>query len=467
MLTATTYRSVLRDALKRHKRLSAPSQQSNLSTITEALNAYVPYLLVLDASLNNQRTAPTISISPTSPFQSQWRPTLTRPSNPALREPDRVTLNHVSEELAFVLQTLAYIQVIQSRTALLPLYASSPPPSQEQRTLAIGTAMKYLLEAHSIHAYTINPSPKQPKAIPVPKPDTVLAAQPPLDVSSSTQIALTALAWSEATLLSVLQSDPYIAAVLESRSATSKEWMISAPHISKVRIGLLARLCLRSAECAAKASGSLAQNGQKTDEDLLKYTDNLRRTARAKAARFLGIDAEASGKTGEGIAWLKGARRELGYADDDTDGLKRRGFKGLRQTWAEKREDKRLLKGDSESWGMDAGKLEEARVVEWLEGKWTRENEIVVHDFVPPYEPLLAGMPSGRDFHSPKAWVPPALDEGVLESMRVMPDSGRAAFRGTEEDSGDEDGRIGGPAEPVGAFPGTGREYSTDTPAYY
>jgi len=102
--------------------------------------------------------------------------------------------------------------------------------------------------------------------------------------------------------------------------------------------------------------------------------DDLRRTARAKAARFQAIGAEGQGKVGEGIAWLRGAKKELGFAADEAGKL--RGVAKLRKDWKEKREDRRVQKGDAD-WGADAGKFEEGRVLEMLEKKWVKMNDTV------------------------------------------------------------------------------------------
>ncbi len=66
---------------------------------------------------------------------------------------------------------------------------------------------------------------------------------------------------------------------------------------------------------------------------------------------------------------------------------------------------------------------------------------------VPPSEPLLASMPSGREYHTARMWVVPALDEDSLVRMRAPPDHSEA-FEGEEEDSADEDQRTA-----PGAFP--------------
>lgn len=84
---------------------------------------------------------------------------------------------------------------------------------------------------------------------------------------------------------------------------------------------------------------------------------------------------------------------------------------------------------------------------------------------IPPSEPLVASMPSGRDYRDPKMYVIPALDEEAIVRMRAPPDPGDAAFEGEEDDSGDEEERAHTTA-PIGAFPGTKAEYSGGT-SYY
>lgn len=71
---------------------------------------------------------------------------------------------------------------------------------------------------------------------------------------------------------------------------------------------------------------------------------------------------------------------------------------------------------------------------------------------VPPFEPLLAGMPSGREIHVSKPYVPPELDADVLEKMRAPPDpQDERALMDDGNDSSDEEV----PAENgvPGAFP--------------
>lgn len=218
------------------------------------------------------------------------------------------------------------------------------------------------------------------------------------------------LALAEATLLAVLKDDPYPAVVAQGRNAQDKEWMYKAPDIPKVRAHLFARLCLAAAEHAGKAHGLCAwqagpgvvekmralqirgkkNGGGDEDEDgglggsgsgsgklsegFVRYLEDLRRTSRAKACRFFGIDAELGGQTGDAIGWLHAALQELGVEVKDSS-KKASGLSRLKKEWTEKREDRKVEKGTT--WGADAGKLEETRVVEMLESKWTKQNDTV------------------------------------------------------------------------------------------
>lgn len=63
-------------------------------------------------------------------------------------------------------------------------------------------------------------------------------------------------------------------------------------------------------------------------------------------------------------------------------------------------------------------------------------------------------MPSGREYHTPKMWIVPALDEDSLIRMRAPPDPSEA-FEGDEEDSADEDQRTAPGAFPVQSTSGS------------
>lgn len=354
--------------MKKQKRLSPQSQAANLSSVQLDVEAYLPYLFALDGGLSNQSIAgEEVDVVLKSTPTLEWRPTLSSSLVPG-REPPRQKLNSLEYELYFVLSTLAYTYILSSRASLQPLYSSTTSsPSTDQRTTAIQVATKQLLAAGAIHSYLVSRS-------------EALSTTPPCrDISISTFQALSSLALAEATLLAVLKDDPYPAAVAQDRNKNDREWMIKAPEIPKIRAHLFARLCLAASEHAAKASslfGSIGGTGQgNIDEDLLKYVGDLRKAGRGKACRFFGIDAELGGKTGEAIAWLRAGLSELGFTPRGEDPKKGLSFGRLKKEWSEKREDRNVEKGTS--WGSDAGRLEEVRVLEMLDAKWTKMNDTV------------------------------------------------------------------------------------------
>lgn len=376
-LTASTYRGVLRDTLKKHKRLPPVSQSANICNVLQSLNGYLPYLLAVDAGLSNQPVAgeELDVVLNTSP-SIEWRPTLT--SSIPGRQLPRVKVDSLEYEVYFTLATFAHTQTLLARGALHPLYSSATAsPSSEARTTAITTATKYLLSAASVHAYLARRS------------EALSSPAPCVDIATPSLSALSSLALAEATLLAVLKDDPYPAVVAQERNKNDKEWMIKAPEIPKVRAHLYARLCLAAAEHAARAlsllnsSAGKSKDVGKVDDGLLRYVEDLCKTGRGKACRFFGIDAELGGETGKAIAWLRGGMHELGITSrlEEQELGKKSTFGRLRKEWTEKREDKKIEKGTS--WGSDAGRFEEGRVLEMLEAKWVKINDTV--QSIPPY----------------------------------------------------------------------------------
>lgn len=466
-LNASTYRGVVRDALKKHKRLPPSSQISNLNTVISSVNGYLPYLLIVEEGLNNKgpahvtlKTAPVI----------EWRPTLSGEVVPG-RERGRVKISSLEHEIAFVISTLGFTHVLASRSALQPLYSTrSEFLGAQERTNAVQTATKSLLEAASVYDYLAHRGEKATVSPPCP------------DVAQGMARALSSLALAEATLLAVLKDDPYPAIVAQDRNKNDKEWMFKAPEIPKVRAHLYARLCLAASEHAAKASSlcSTAGSGShKINSALLKYIEDLRRTCRARACRFFGIDAELGGQVADGIGWVRAGLSELGVEPKDHS-KKGLSFSKLKKDFSEKREDRRVDK--EAAWGSDAGKLEEIRILEMLDAKWNKVNDTVSlptpsteqwltsqmnTQFVPPVNTLLSKMPSGREIHTIKPYEIPSLDNDIVEGMRAPPEGDDAYV-----DNLSSDDEIKGEASaPIGAFPGTVNDYSRSpsTPgnAYY
>ena len=361
-LTATACRGVCRNVLKKHKRLPPQSKNSNLSTVLSALNDYLLYLLTLDAALSSKSVnGEEVELVLKKEIAVEWRTTLTA-TTPGRQAP-RHRGKGLDYEISFILHTLGCAYTLQARAQLLALYASVTPTS-DQRVSIITAATKHLLQANSIHNCLAS------RAI---ETDASYAT---IETLSQTQVGLAALALAEATLLAVLKDDPYPAVVAQSRNKNDTDWMIRPPEIPKVRAHLFARLCLAAADHAGKAEAMLSASGR-VDERLMKYMKNLNRTSRAKACRFFGIDAELGGEAGQGIAWLVGGKKLLGYAGGEESGSKLSGLAKLKKDWKEKREDKKIEKGGE--WGSDAGRLEELRAIEMLEEKWNKMNDTVGH----------------------------------------------------------------------------------------
>lgn len=363
--SATIHRAVLRNALKKHKRLPVQARDSNISNILAAINDYLPYLCGLDAGLSGSPVdGEEVDVVLVKEVEPEWRASLAA-ALPG-REAPRIKGKGLDYEICYVLTTLAYVYVSLARVHLRTLYASQTPTA-DQRITGITTATKYLLQANSIHNYLSTRFS-----------DATLPSAA-VDVSASTQGALASLAMAEATLLAVLKDDSYPAAVAQERNKDDKDWMIKAPNIPKVRAKLFTRLCLAASEHGGRAQAMLdsssAARSKGVDEALLKYMEDLKRTSRAKACRFFAIDAELDGKTGEAIAWLLAGKKELGFASTNGEGSRLKGLAKLKKDWTERREDKKIEKGGV--WGNDAGRLEEARVIEMLEKKWNKMNDTV------------------------------------------------------------------------------------------
>jgi hypothetical protein len=78
----------------------------------------------------------------------------------------------------------------------------------------------------------------------------------------------------------------------------------------------------------------------------------------------------------------------------------------------------------------------------------------------------MSNMPSGREYHQPKAYAPPCLGEDILAQMRAPPEPSDLKIYGEEPDSGDESDAETLVAEPPGAFPGAPSQYASNS-SYY
>ena len=358
------------------------------------MQEYIPYLFVLDAALRGEENSPEhVEVTLEREVSVQWRVTLSA-ATPGRRDPTRVSVKGLDAEISFVLLTLAEVHSLLARVQLRNLYDRSSEggaPSSEQRAKDVAAAMNHLLQAHSVCSYLVERVHNDPSSV-----------QVPADISPSVLSALTSLLFAEATLAVVVKDDPYAEVVARGRHKQDNEWMYAAPKLPKVRAHLFARLCLKAEEHASRGaallSGVSAQGAHvesdsskiwskvpssssqaiKPDERIAKYLQDLQRAAKGKACRFLGIDADAEGKTATGIAWLKAAKQELGL--ESTEGkeaniVNNLGLRKLKKDWRERREDQRVEKG--QEWGADAGKMEEVRICDYLLSEWNKFNDMV------------------------------------------------------------------------------------------
>ncbi|KAG7144128.1 pH-response regulator protein palC like [Verticillium longisporum] len=97
--------------------------------------------------------------------------------------------------------------------------------------------------------------------------------------------------------------------------------------------------------------------------------------------------------------------------------------------------------------------MEETRVIEHLEVKWTKINDLVTTQAIPTTGSVLAQMPSGREIHTIKPFQPAELDRSVLEATRAPPD--RSDDFG-EALSSDDEAKDQQHADPPGAGDGAG-----------
>ncbi|KAI4226204.1 MAG: hypothetical protein L6R36_003340 [Xanthoria steineri] len=452
-LAAQTQQVILRSALKTYAHASATQQYRHFTAIVSALDNYIPYLVALSSGLDGKTVnGEEVDVVLRQEIECEWNSVLAAtnavawPRKGGRGKKGRVKLKGVDAEVVMVLTTLATLHRLLAREQLRGIFtAGNAFPEPDARTNAIAGATRALLTANGIHMYLTKSCAS---LSPTGAAGERIEMHPP-ELSAGAQNGLAELSMAEATLLAVLKDDPYPAVVMQTRDQNDKEWMVKAPEIPKVRAHLFARLCIAAGEHAGRAeallsSSHLGGDTMKVDEDIVDYSRNLRRTARAKAGRFFGIDKELGGETGTAIAWLRGAKRELEFGtagSQDGKGWARKWGK-VKKGLEEKMEDRKIEKGGE--WGTDAGRIEEGRVVEMLEKKWVKMNDRINIQSIPPFESLLASMPSGREIHSSPTYVAQELETDVLERLRAPPDAENARALAKDDDSSEDEAQVDG-----------------------
>ncbi|KAK6358494.1 hypothetical protein TWF730_007827 [Orbilia blumenaviensis] len=434
----TTRRALLRDTLKRYKRLTPTEQYNNLPSLLSSISEYLPYLYTLDAYITSQ------DITPLVEFETEWRAVLSRRIVPT--ELPRIRRKGLDYEICFATATLAYLHTLRARTFLMSAI-QAPPPSDSNTTSTsihlINQAKDQILTAASIFLYLRNISTTRERG----------DSQPmPADVTTSMYNALWSLCLASATLLAVLKDDPYPSIVALQHDKNSKEWMYKAPTVpTRNRSLLLARLCMYSADMAGKAAAGVAATPG-SGAELKAYCEDMAKTAKAKACRFLGVDAEAQGKLGEAIGWVLAGKEVLGMVvgGEGDKGKLGRGLDILKKA----REERKMERAPMEALlGPDAGKLEEAMVLNELERRWKRINDSVNFQTVQSTSSLLAMLPTGRPvFPENQTWTPPKLSSSELSQLQTQaPNGGDLDWVGVDDSDDDMSPPEG--SMPPGGFP--------------
>jgi len=466
-LEASTRRLVVRSALKCNRVLFAEGVYTGLGALKDALLDYLPYLLALDSGLSGKTVSgEEVHVTLEREIEVEWRSSIAATA-PGRRVP-RSRGKGLDYELLFVLVTIGYVTLLSARSQFIRLHTLS----LDQKKVGLNEIMKKLLTAESHFSRAL--------ALSTSLPASSLPAGA-IDIHPQTLIALSSLCLAQATLLAVARDDPYPSLAARARDDSDKEWMYKAPDMPKVRAHVFARLCLAAADHAAKAFTMFSsRRSHGTDvasvrEDLVKLTRDVQRTARGRACRFIGIDAELGGKVGEGLGWLNAGKREVGLPvargfalDKDGGGSKfKPSLTKLKSQWSE-RQERRNVDGKAngsragDASGIDdAGKTEEGRVLDMLEKNWSKVNDLISHQIVPDEKQLMESMPSGREVHTPRSLEGPVLAEDMLERLRAPPE--RDEERDGSDDSVDE---IEGEGLP-GSFPDAPSRNATGQATYY
>lgn len=458
-LTCTTYRGILRDALKQHKRLATAAQNANLKHIISVTTEYLGYVLFLYDSIQSGLVA---RIPEAPELETEWRSVLTATSRfGAVRELPRRKWRGIEYEVFWVLSTLAYANALQSRALLLEFLSTSPGSAadNEARSKLIPQSIDHLLTSASIFDYLLTlPSPAQQHAGGTAgesgksKGAEKVYETLPIDLSEQMISSLSSACLASATLLAVLKSDPYPSYLAlttnssksKSNDACSKDYLYQPPAPpTGVKALLFSRICIAASEYASKAQGaisSLISQGE-VSSDYVRYLEGLKRASRARGCRFLGIDAEAQGRVGEGLGWIRLGREIIGVQPSASESSENKENGNKEKKSLSSRMDKlRLSKkstpsiptpsasSSSSSASGSSGGLapyldpcnihSEYETLNALDTKWTNLNNKVMFQPILSPKSLTGKIPSGRKVHNVKVYTPPTLGPEIIEKLK-------------------------------------------------
>src|SRR5579859_1393024 len=159
-----------------------------------------------------------------------------------------------------------------------------------------------------------------------------------------------------------------------------------ASRKSTVSPSLMARICSAAADHLSSAQGILAscRNKRELDDDLVLYVSQDRDLAQAAVYRWMGQDADKSGKVGDSIGCILLSLNIL-----------------------------KKLKNSKLPSISSRAKIDYI-VVEELYRNWTKYNDSVAFEPVLDSATVQDRVPSGREVLSMKAFVQPKLKFGEL-----------------------------------------------------
>lgn len=436
-LSCTTYRGILRDSLKAHKRLPPSAQGANIKHIISVTIEYISYLQFLQEAIKTGDASP---LAGAPEIETAWRPTLSSSARFGITSGERRKGKGLDYELFWAYSTLAYAHTIHARALLMDFFTPSNASSDSSASPLLPQAMEHVLNSASIFNYILT--------LPPPKSGTGEEKNAiPVNICEPMLSSLASISIASATLLAVLKTDPYptylaITAIPGSKKNNdiySKEYLYSPPAPpTGVKAMLYSRLCIAASEHAARAQGvisGLVRAGM-VNEEYSNYLDELKRVAKARGCRFLGVDAEAQGKPGglgEGIGWIKLAKEILAgsvpsSSSDDKDSKEKK-------TLASRMEKLRLSKSSSPSPPSSSSSAQnpagglpprldpctvnsELPTIEALEAKWSKTNDKLAFEKVAPTNSLVGKIPGGREFLTVKPYSPAKLEDSSINTLR-------------------------------------------------
>jgi len=453
-LSCTTHRGILRDSLKGHKRLSPSAQGANIKHIINVTTEYISYLQFLQEALKSGDASPI----PTIPeIETEWRPTLSSSTRFGITQSERRKGKGLEYEVFWAYSTLAYAHTIQARALLMEFLSPTTSFPDSAASPLLPQATNHILTSGQIFQYLLTLTP--PIATAGDEKNSI-----PVNICEPMLSSLSSISLASATLLAVLRTDPYptylaitgIPGSKKNNDIYAKEYLYSPPlPPTGVKAMLYSRLCIAASEHAVRAQGVISDliRAGAINEEYVRYLEDLKRVAKARGCRFLGVDAEAQGRLGEGLGWIKLGKEFLGgttpttSSNDDKE----------KKTLASRIEKLRLSKfppqlsssqSSSSSTQNSAGVLppnldpctvhSELQTIEGLDAKWSKTNDKLVFEKVPATNSLVSKIPGGREIHDIKAYSPVKLGIESINTLR------RGGVEGISEYSQQQDWSSGG-----------------------